>query len=383
METMAVNGAAKKEVKYDYNLIRRTLLGLGVKAAGGMAEKNLPAALKSHYEKALADEDEVSCDVCDEASDKHLDRCPFCGSLGVEGEVDSQPELEAADEEDEEVEPEPEPEVTSAKVANGKDLGGSILPTTLAKPEPIAMVDSTPETRLAKWVSELRELKRDWAQSGWKLGAKIAEGIKAGLWKHAKTSDGKYFKDFDVFIESLGFHRKHAADLARVSYVFTEKQFEEYGIGKLRLALRVPPESHAALLAEVKGKSTKQTEAIVSKLRDAFAERMSRPYVNMDTPGDKSKVRVPKKKTTPPVAKPETSEVTVALVYGKGIRFHLMAEEKGKDPRPAKKSDVGKEGIRLRGTCDDARNSVRLEVALEMKGDQVVAVLKPRRVDAG
>jgi hypothetical protein len=170
-------------------------------------------------------------------------------------------------------------------------------------------------------VTDVKQLAQNAHVSAWKLGDRLKSIYDAHLWKARLADDGKTqaYKTYDQFLKAeLGFGKKYAFVLMKVSGRFTESQVQELGPSKLHLVLEAPKEMQAELLEKAKkGASKKQLERELPRVRDP----------------KKTKEEKAKRK-----AGGSTTQITVASILRRQtVKLFMKPAKKGDEPKPAKK----------------------------------------------
>ena len=174
---------------------------------------------------------------------------------------------------------------------------------------------------LDKSVKLITDLKRDTANSLWKLGQAVKEVLDNRLWMLRTDQQGapKYrtFKQFVVGELDMSYMQAHR--LVQVSEGFTEEEMHKIGVSKCHVMLQVPKDKRAGLLSSAeRGATMTQISNEVAKL----------------TQNERPK---PPTRTAPPL--------TVAMAQGR-VELPLFARPKGRhgfasegaqkaNPRPA------------------------------------------------
>jgi hypothetical protein len=298
-------------------------LKLKVPKKGGLPEK--VEALKKEFAKANQ-ADVGPCNNCGARSliDENITVCPFCG-VGEEvpesGRQAASPEVQA------EIDPET----------------GEVLETGTRAIVPEGAVEATaeivPSKDLDVLVEEIQRLNRDATATVWVLAGKVAELNKSERWKERRTQKGAVaYSKFEEFVKAeLGMTREYVQTLQRCHVNFTEKDFAEVGVSKLRMVLQFPKESQQEMLDKVRTGEVPGKRALEREKNKAPGRRALKA----------------KRDTTKGKAAP-TNAITVAAVEGKhSIKLNKRMPSKSDPLQPAKRLADEPWG------CWDAANDVR------------------------
>jgi hypothetical protein len=348
--------------------------------------------LKEHFAdlERKNPKDIVTCDNCGADSTGEFDLCPFCG-VGEDGAQAGEPEPEPEPtDEDGAGDPDEADGGRGFEPGDAEDQTGTRVPVsdaTIPAPAPeggklvklerkkkgstavvvapapgMIEIAKPPKGMLAdpivdQYVAEFQYLRRGMAAGSWLIADKLAQGDIKGVYKQRKLLDGKAaYKNFDQFVKSeLGMSRKYMQELLRMRDDFTAKEFEEYGVTRLRVVMQAAPGEKAAALAKLKsGASRREVERTLS-----LTGRTK------DKPEGKPKAA-------------ETGKITVAVAEGKTKLPFVLKVGSGKDAeeRPAKQM-TDKPYARFK-----LANDTVLFVTLSKNSDgEIVGLFDVRRVD--
>lgn len=218
-----------------------------------------------------------------------------------------------------------------------------------ARPDKMATI-----AMLDKDVAEVRALDHEMNGYSWRMAQKLCEIAESQRFKLRLTAEGKIaYTTFEQFANAeLDITREHAETLMRGAKRFSESEFTELGITKIRTVISAPPALQAKAL-----------EAFKSGASRRDVERMTKPNSKAKDLGAKGKKREPKAA--------EKGKITVALAEGRfTIKAFNKPEKKGEETARAKQ--IAK---RPYGT-HDLTNDVRMfvEAAYDANGEIVFKV---------
>lgn len=263
-------------------------------------ESDLAAKARVLYEhfltqplSALAD-----CTECKASSLKSLSVCPFCGlgedgSEAVEPAPDATPESEepeAAERGDASIEIDPdnlpatEPEepkplvdakavrkkavkeakaVKPAKALPAQDAAAKAITKPKAAEAQVVGSDGKPMTveQLHQDIAEIKKIRVAYGAATWMIATRISSLFETDRWKLLREKGNKpKYKRFDQFVkEELGMSREYAATFPKIISNFTEAEFNDIGISKLRLLMSVKDkEKQKKLLKDLKGGASRR-----------------------------------------------------------------------------------------------------------------------------
>jgi hypothetical protein len=326
---------------------------LNLKVAKKSTVTERVAALKEAFGLMTADDLSGPCTKCGQVSSVALDVCPFCGT----GEEDAEPVLAEPETTPDAPAPEPEPVKTESEPP----------PKTGKRPKPpkaeLAVVEAQAEVvrggtteDLDARVGEIRRMNREAVASVHHLAVKLVELDKSELWK-LRIANGKVaYTKFEEFIRSeLDMTREYGLLLMRCAENFSEKDFAEIGVTKLRVVLQFPKEEQKKMLG---------------KARDGAGRRELEREQKRKVKQLKGKDKSQRGKVAP------TNAITVAQVEGKHtIKLHARPAHRGEDPRPARQLGDQPFGVW------DLANDVRVYISiLKNTAGELVAKIEVKRI---
>ena len=295
--------------KLDLTAIKDAIERLKIKVPKKAGLPELVEALQKKFAKDNQ-ADVGPCDNCGARSliDENVPACPFCGvgEEPVSGKVETAiPDGEAV------IDPET----------------GEVLETgvraIVAEGAVEATAEIVPSKDLDVLVEEIQRLNRDATATVWVLAGKVSELNKSERWKERRTVKGAVaYSKFEEFVKTeLGMTREYVQTLQRCYVNYTEKDFAEVGVSKLRMILQFPKESQQEMLDKVRTGEVPGKRALEREKNKAPGRRAL-----------KAKKDTTKGKSAP------TNAITVAAVEGKhSIKLNKRMPSKSDPLQPAKR----------------------------------------------
>ena len=396
-----MTNAAKKlvhgieEGKLSEEAVDAGLSAVDIHPAEGMALKGKVELLVEHF-RTLPTADLADCDNCGAPSAVALPCCPFCGEggevkpAGARTEPAPEPEpSEPGDEQGDAEEPEhdgdgvvldPEnlpvaPPTEPAPLVDKKAARAAKKAPAVPRQSPEAAALTTPPeakipagalaaqkrpdkmmtiAMLDADVAEVKALDHQKNGYDWKLAQKLCEIAESLRFKLRLTAEGKTaYRTFEEFANAeLDITREYAELLMRGAKRFSESEFANLGITKIRSVISAPP-------------------ALQAKALDAFNAGASRRDVDrMLKPAskDRSLGTGKGKKDHKPA---EKGKITVAVMEGRfTIKAFNKPEKKGEETARAKQ--IAKRPYGQHDLTNDVR--IFIEASYDQNGEIVFKV---------
>lgn len=371
--------------KINPNLVDEKLIDEAIKGLGGLSLKE-DSSLRERVKK-LGDEitekiDEVnlcSCARCGAPNDARDPRCPFCGNVdGAEVVVSKADVKEIAKEYSSAGEA-----YKKAKADAKKNGGAAREPRAIEKPGASEMVKAD-EARLDEAVARILGMKDDWHAQGYRLGKEIGALIENGLWKSRSKAGKSVHKKFGDFCQKeLGISDVHAKKLSDCAAEFDEKTFTKLGHNKLFFLLALPSGQRQEVADAIPADATvsqvrQKRDQLVREYEEEHGEAPARARGPRVSPGKAKGADAANLKKKPrKVEAPERSEVTVALVLGKGTKVYFF-QGKEEGAKPATVNSFRKQKVAY--GAYEPKNKVLVRVELREADDgQLYVVEKAKR----
>ena len=159
------------------------------------------------------------------------------------------------------------------------------------------------EEDLDRLVNEIKRSGRIAAENLHRVGRLLIEIKDTDLWRMRKDAAGHpVYAGFYTFVQAeIGIKRSYATRLISVAKAFSEDDMREFGVSRLAIALRVPPNDRSTFLEKAKNLPTRKREIV--DLADEFKEPSQEPK---STP---QRHELPSVKISSPVLRDLTPEI--------------------------------------------------------------------------